>query len=597
VYSIEYLLFLRPPIDPAADGKLTLQDVPVEEASARATSKKPKRGTIGLVTECVPADAETLKAVRGELRRIEHSTSAQIREKAGLRGYTLLVTGTAAVVEKALPMVEGALAEAAGLTPLQPRPVPPEPPPLPPAHVAASMLSRPPPGIADLMDQQPPKVQAQPMEDEEWAIPNYWGVAPPKVGDASDAGAAGLDGSWMSLRHEAGARRPAAVIGGGCHEGDGFWEDDIGQATQMGGAVGSTSTGASTDPVRASGDNWTWPASGAAVVPELPEDAAPSAPGRWRQNRPPPHPEALGLGQAQRLLDPGLPGIPGLPGPPAVPPPELPSEAMEDSPGGCLAALRAASSRLPLGPAPTAAPPAPPKSPPALPSAPAAEVPDELRSWVLPQEQLPRSAAWEGSAARQEAPVAKDAEDEFFDSWTPGEGGVEETDDSMFWDVDAIPAVRASAGQPAGPPAQAPPSPPTAPAPAPPPVPAPPPPAPPAPPAPAVAAAAEEAKAAAAAAEAILRLLQSLRRSQARSWASWARSRWKGKRRALLHPRGKRRKRIRKRRRRPRRRLNLLGKQHLQGRSRRRGRTPCSSTSLPRLSLDLQTRPRRTSQL
>ncbi|CAE8698835.1 unnamed protein product, partial [Polarella glacialis] len=112
--SIGKLLALRPPVrlDAGVMTGLSMGDVPAEDLVKPQPRKREPRGrggTIGPITECVSVEAEVLLAKRLELRHIEHVTGAAIKEKAGLRGYTVMITGTTAIVEQALPMVERAL--------------------------------------------------------------------------------------------------------------------------------------------------------------------------------------------------------------------------------------------------------------------------------------------------------------------------------------------------------------------------------------------------------------------------------------------------------------------------------------------------------
>ncbi|CAE8592987.1 unnamed protein product [Polarella glacialis] len=112
--SIGKLLALRPPVrlDAGVMTGLSMADVPAEDLLKPQPRKREPRGrggTIGPITECVSVEAEVLLAKRLELRHIEHVTGAAIKEKAGLRGYTVMITGTTAIVEQALPMVERAL--------------------------------------------------------------------------------------------------------------------------------------------------------------------------------------------------------------------------------------------------------------------------------------------------------------------------------------------------------------------------------------------------------------------------------------------------------------------------------------------------------
>lgn len=68
------------------------------------------RKVIGLVTEPVSVDGDLLQRHRADLKQIASDTGAEIREKAGLRGkVTVMITGTTAIVERALPLVEDLL--------------------------------------------------------------------------------------------------------------------------------------------------------------------------------------------------------------------------------------------------------------------------------------------------------------------------------------------------------------------------------------------------------------------------------------------------------------------------------------------------------
>eukprot|EP00931_Biecheleriopsis_adriatica_P035023 TRINITY_DN20188_c0_g1_i1.p1 TRINITY_DN20188_c0_g1~~TRINITY_DN20188_c0_g1_i1.p1 ORF type:complete len:879 (-),score=199.82 TRINITY_DN20188_c0_g1_i1:55-2691(-) len=108
-YSKDELLALRPSSRSIENVLgLTLGDVPPDQQYQDRRSGQ-RRAAIGPITECVPVDAEVLKSKRGELRQIERETGAQIKEKAGLRGYTVMITGTKAIVEQALHLVEQAL--------------------------------------------------------------------------------------------------------------------------------------------------------------------------------------------------------------------------------------------------------------------------------------------------------------------------------------------------------------------------------------------------------------------------------------------------------------------------------------------------------
>eukprot|EP00419_Tripos_fusus_P082436 CAMPEP_0172933744 /NCGR_PEP_ID=MMETSP1075-20121228/220659_1 /TAXON_ID=2916 /ORGANISM="Ceratium fusus, Strain PA161109" /LENGTH=648 /DNA_ID=CAMNT_0013795087 /DNA_START=128 /DNA_END=2070 /DNA_ORIENTATION=- len=216
-YTIQQLLAVRPTRDAAPEDAavlggrvpLVLQDLPAEEATAssaardrqarrEATKARPK--VIGPITECVPVDAEVLQAKRGELRQIEQITGVQIREKAGLRNFTIMITGTTSIVETALIMVENAIAEKSPDVQQRERPRPPavmepsvEPPPPRPAGHRASVddadFAVPPPADDDpssayaaqaqspnhtRQHPRPQQVVDSSAADEEWEILAHW---------------------------------------------------------------------------------------------------------------------------------------------------------------------------------------------------------------------------------------------------------------------------------------------------------------------------------------------------------------------------------------------------------------------------------------
>mmetsp|Transcript_71953 Transcript_71953/g.127160 ORF Transcript_71953/g.127160 Transcript_71953/m.127160 type:complete len:809 (+) Transcript_71953:30-2456(+) len=151
-YSVPRLLALRPAVTSRArelEG-LKVHDVSPEEIERRRkeAERKNRRGPIGPITECVPADAEVLLSKRSELRRIEQVTGAQIKERAGLRGYTVMVTGTTAIVQQALPMVEQAL------------------------MVEEESLQQP-------VATEPPPAEPLPGKERNWAALEQWQIRPP----------------------------------------------------------------------------------------------------------------------------------------------------------------------------------------------------------------------------------------------------------------------------------------------------------------------------------------------------------------------------------------------------------------------------------
>lgn len=115
------------------------RDAPPREKPEKSTEKPEKsteRRPIGVVTECVPVDGKILELKRGELRNIEKATGAEIKEKAGLRNFTVIITGPPAIVEEALLQVELAFdSDAAPIIP-EARPMPPDEP-VPLQHHAA----------------------------------------------------------------------------------------------------------------------------------------------------------------------------------------------------------------------------------------------------------------------------------------------------------------------------------------------------------------------------------------------------------------------------------------------------------------------------
>eukprot|EP00929_Paragymnodinium_shiwhaense_P076556 TRINITY_DN39388_c0_g1_i1.p1 TRINITY_DN39388_c0_g1~~TRINITY_DN39388_c0_g1_i1.p1 ORF type:complete len:1092 (+),score=366.90 TRINITY_DN39388_c0_g1_i1:155-3430(+) len=111
-YTVDALLSVRGRLGRGPDGLgITTQAVP--EEAPRPREERPRRGgamAIGPVTEIVAnVDAEVLYQCKGEMRRIERETGAHIKEKAGLRGYSVMVTGTKDIVLRALPLVEALL--------------------------------------------------------------------------------------------------------------------------------------------------------------------------------------------------------------------------------------------------------------------------------------------------------------------------------------------------------------------------------------------------------------------------------------------------------------------------------------------------------
>lgn len=127
-YTIRTLLELRDTMglrprredDPPPGGVLIrMQYIPHDEggkdgggkSKGRDRARSQKRApTFGVITECVSGvDYDLLCRSRGAFRQIESKTSAEIKERAGLRGYTVIVTGTERVVREALPLVEAAL--------------------------------------------------------------------------------------------------------------------------------------------------------------------------------------------------------------------------------------------------------------------------------------------------------------------------------------------------------------------------------------------------------------------------------------------------------------------------------------------------------
>eukprot|EP00933_Yihiella_yeosuensis_P034937 TRINITY_DN28432_c0_g1_i1.p1 TRINITY_DN28432_c0_g1~~TRINITY_DN28432_c0_g1_i1.p1 ORF type:complete len:1035 (+),score=304.28 TRINITY_DN28432_c0_g1_i1:80-3184(+) len=120
---IEKLLALRPPKwnDPGEPPGLTLAAVPKEENQRE--ERKPRRDrAVGLVTECVSVSTKITPKQRFELKMIETDTGAQVKERSGLRGSTVMITGTMAVVKKALPLVEEALFDQEELPPAEAAP-------------------------------------------------------------------------------------------------------------------------------------------------------------------------------------------------------------------------------------------------------------------------------------------------------------------------------------------------------------------------------------------------------------------------------------------------------------------------------------------
>lgn len=106
VHSLAKLLALRPPRLPGPREiglkLLAYNDVRLAPSAQRSA----KRGGLGYFTEVVHADAKVLCSKRQELRSIDRQTGADIKEKKGLHDMKVLITGRAANVEKALPLVE-----------------------------------------------------------------------------------------------------------------------------------------------------------------------------------------------------------------------------------------------------------------------------------------------------------------------------------------------------------------------------------------------------------------------------------------------------------------------------------------------------------
>lgn len=111
VYSRAKLLALRPERLPGP-GEIGLKLLAFSDPGAGYARLSPagqrprRRGGLGLCTEVLTADAEVLYSKRQELRNIERQTGAEIKEKKGVRDMKVLITGSAADVEKALPLVE-----------------------------------------------------------------------------------------------------------------------------------------------------------------------------------------------------------------------------------------------------------------------------------------------------------------------------------------------------------------------------------------------------------------------------------------------------------------------------------------------------------
>jgi hypothetical protein len=117
-YSINWLLAQRSNRrTPRDDLGIRLEDAPKDDVAPARNNKDKRlknenRPIIGVVTEVVGGvNAEVLARKRDELKRIENETTAEIKSKPGLRGYSVMISGTPAVVEKALPLVELALLE------------------------------------------------------------------------------------------------------------------------------------------------------------------------------------------------------------------------------------------------------------------------------------------------------------------------------------------------------------------------------------------------------------------------------------------------------------------------------------------------------
>lgn len=339
-YTIEQLLALRLARGAVAEdaalfggrAPLVLQAVPAEEAAAsnaardrqarrEATKARPK--VIGPITECVPVDAEVLQARRGELRRIEQMTGVQIREKAGLRNFTIMITGTTSIVEAALLMVEEAISEKYPNLQQPERPPPPPvleppmepPPPRPIGHGTsfddADMVVLTPMDDtqssahaveAQLPDHTRPPQQAadSPPADEEWEIPAHWqrpaarsDPAPKKVGrkggdqNWSESNGGWTDNGWNEWQE--GSKK--------WDEKD-WWKDGGWSADAAGGASSATWLDGTADKdalhttsgVAAETSHVQEEAScegedSLAVEDPFAEDPLAPIPGRWRQNR------------------------------------------------------------------------------------------------------------------------------------------------------------------------------------------------------------------------------------------------------------------------------------------------------------------------
>eukprot|EP00930_Biecheleria_cincta_P069869 TRINITY_DN5754_c0_g3_i1.p1 TRINITY_DN5754_c0_g3~~TRINITY_DN5754_c0_g3_i1.p1 ORF type:complete len:940 (+),score=281.70 TRINITY_DN5754_c0_g3_i1:35-2821(+) len=211
-WSVPYLLALRPcvpmRISPDIPPGITLIDVLPEDRKKqkkkeeREEKKERNKGPIGPITECLPVDAGVLKASRRELKRIEQQTGAIIKERAGLRGYTVMISGTTAIVEEALPLVEQALAQVPAD---EPTPVGRQAP-LPTASRSSDL-----PLPADVPVQQEDATlvgagdNLKEEEEEDWEIPEHWKQTEEPQAQVDDA--AHLD-----------PKQPEADID------DGFWE-------------------------------------------------------------------------------------------------------------------------------------------------------------------------------------------------------------------------------------------------------------------------------------------------------------------------------------------------------------------------------------
>jgi len=333
-YTIEQLLALRPTRDVVTedaavfDGRapLVLQALPAEEAAASSAARErqaqkearkeaakarpPK--VIGPITECVPVDAQVLQAKRGELRRIEQRTGVQIREKAGLRNYTIMITGTTSIVEAALIQVEEAIADKSPDA-QQPEKLPPpvleppmEPPPPRPAGRGTSIddadiAALSPADDVQLSDhtRNQQVVDSSP-PDEDWEIPAHWQRPTARSDPASDE-AGGRRGNQNWSESNAGW---AEASWNEWQEGSSkwdqvqWWNDGGGwsAAAERGASAGSWLQGEANE-----GDLHT--TSGAAAeIPHVQEEVSlggvdslaaemleeeplAAIPGRWRQNR------------------------------------------------------------------------------------------------------------------------------------------------------------------------------------------------------------------------------------------------------------------------------------------------------------------------